>query len=101
MQKSYNTKSKDLIMKFVEKHSDKAFTAADIIRFLDEQNFSVNTTTVYRNIEKLTKTGTLIKRKSTGNESCEYQLATVDTCQEHIHMQCTSCSKFFILNVIL
>lgn len=97
MQKNYHTKCKDSIISFIEQRKDTTFTAADVLSFLNEQNLSVNVTTVYRNIEKLTENGVLIKRKSADNESCEYQTATVDSCHNHIHMQCSSCGKLFHL----
>ncbi len=98
IRKQYRTKWKDSIMEYLEKHADQSFSAADIYTDLKENEASINLTTVYRNLEKLTESGKLMKYKAAGEEFCRYQyVEPYGNCQEHIHMQCRECGKLFHL----
>lgn len=97
-QKQYRTKWKDSIMEYLENHADRCFSAADIYADLKGKEASINLTTVYRNLEKLTDGGKLMKYKPAGEESYRYQyIEPYGNCQEHIHMQCRECGKLLHL----
>ena len=76
--KQYRTKCKDLIIAYIESHSNERFSAADIADYISENGISTNITTIYRNLDKLTAEGKLIKTKNPGNDCCFYQYAGED-----------------------
>ena len=60
---------------------------------------NINITTVYRNLDKMTENGVLIKSKNPADESCFYQYAQPDQhCREHLHVQCKKCGKLLHLD---
>ena len=61
LQKSYHTKTSDLISRFIQAKMDHGFTAAELSAFLKENGVDVNKTTVYRNLDKMTESGKLTK----------------------------------------
>ena len=68
LQKSYHTKTTDLISQFIHKKQETGFTAGELADYLRENNVNVNKTTVYRNLDKMTEKGQLIKHKSMVSE---------------------------------
>lgn len=99
LQKSYHTKTSDLISQFVQKRTESGFSAMELLAFLSEHGESVNKTTVYRNLEKLVESGRLIKRKSAVSDGFIYQSAEEDgQCDEHIHFQCEKCGTMIHLS---
>ena len=89
LQKSYHTKTSDLISQFVQERTESGFSAMELLAFLSEHGESVNKTTVYRNLDKLVESGRLIKRKSAVSDGFVYQTAEKDgQCYGHIHFQC-------------
>lgn len=92
LQKSYHTKTRELISQFIKSKVEKGFTAGELSEFLKENGVDVNKTTVYRNLDKLTEKGELIKHKSMICDGFIYQTAEEENhCDEHIHFQCSKC----------
>lgn len=92
LQKSYHTKTSDLILQFIRKKQEIGFTAGELADFLRENNVNVNKTTVYRNLDKMTGNGQLIKHKSGVSDGFIYQSAEEEKhCAKHIHFQCCKC----------
>ncbi len=99
LQKSYHTKTSGLISQFIQTKMDKGFTAAELSAFLEKNGVSVNKTTVYRNLDKMTESGKLTKRKSMVSDAFVYQTAEEDGhCEEHIHFQCNKCGSVIHLS---
>lgn len=99
LQKSYHTKTSELISRFVQEKNESGFSAMELLSFLSERGESVNKTTVYRNLEKLVESGRLIKRKSAVSDGFIYQTAEEDgQCGEHIHFQCEKCGAVIHLS---
>ena len=93
-QKKYRTKSKDAIMTYLEMHTEHSFSAYDVNAYMQEKGIQVNLTTIYRNLDKLTESGEVLKYKTAEDECCRYQCAKPHAhCHEHIHMQCRACGK--------
>lgn len=96
MQKGYQTKSKGGILNFIEEHKEKRFSAADVHRYLTDRATNVNLTTVYRNLEKLTEAGILLRLGFGKDGSALYQyLIPENRCHEHLHIQCNLCGRVF------
>lgn len=94
LQKSYHTKTTDLISQFIKSKMEQGFTAGELSLFLEQNGVHVNKTTVYRNLDKMTESGMLVKRKSMISEGFVYQTAEEENhCAEHIHFQCCKCGS--------
>jgi len=94
LQKSYNTKCSALISRFIESKNEFGFTAVELSEYLNSHGLNVNKTTVYRNLDKLTEAGELVKLKSLLNDGFIYQNAKEEMhCKEHIHFQCKKCGS--------
>lgn len=99
LQKSYHTKTTDLISQFIASKMEHGFTAGELSAFLSEHGVTVNKTTVYRNLEKLTEKGSLIKHKSMVSDGFVYQSTEEENhCAEHIHFQCCKCGSVIHLS---
>ena len=97
-QKKYRTKNKDAIMTYLETHREHSFSAYDVNAYMQENGIQVNLTTIYRNLDKLTESGVILKYKTAEDEFCRYQCAKPNAhCHEHIHMQCRACGKILHL----
>ncbi len=94
MQKNYRTKSRDQILMFFKNHKEKIVSAAEIHDFLEIEEHKVNLATIYRNLDKMTEDGVLMKYKDSQEDKAVYQyVGEDDNCQEHLHMQCVKCKK--------
>ena len=99
LQKSYHTKTSDLIAEFLQKSMDHGFTAAELSDFLKQNGVAVNKTTVYRNLDKMTESGQLVKRKSMTADGFVYQASEEEKhCEEHIHFLCSKCGSVIHLS---
>lgn len=99
LQKLYHTKTTELISQFIRENMERGFTAGELSSFLKENGVSVNKTTVYRNLDKMTESGRLIKHKSMLTDSFVYQNADDEGhCAEHIHFQCCKCGSVIHLS---
>jgi Fur family ferric uptake transcriptional regulator len=92
--RKYNTRSKEALMAYIEGHKEHSFNAYDVNDYMREKGINVNITTIYRNLDKLTENGTIMKYKTAEDEFCRYQIVKPDSaCEHHIHMQCRKCGK--------
>lgn len=96
--KNYNTRCKSVIASYFEKNSERRVSVADIIAYLEDCGCKANRTTVYRNLEKMSEAGTIIKYKTTDTEGAVYQCVTKhDDCHNHLHLQCEKCGRIIHL----
>ncbi len=94
LQKVYHTKTTDLITQFIQLKVEQGFTANELSEYLKANGVDVNKTTVYRNLDKLTEKGQLIKHKSLISDGYLYQTSQDQNhCAEHIHFQCCKCGS--------
>ena len=92
--RSYNTKSRQFILDFLKQNSDTTVSVSDILEYLGNLGVSVNFTTVYRYLNKLTREREVIKLTDENGQRSVYQLiGHKNGCDEHIHIQCTECGK--------
>lgn len=99
LQKSYRTKTSDLISQFIQSKTEQSFTAGELSTFLKENGVDVNKTTVYRNLDKMTENGQLVKYKSMISDGFIYQTVEDEHhCAEHIHFQCCKCGSVIHLD---
>ena len=92
--RSYNTKSRKYILEFLKQNCDTTVAVSDILDYLGSKGISVNFTTVYRYLNKLTREREVIKLADEGGQRAVYQfIGHKNSCDEHIHIQCTKCGK--------
>jgi len=84
---NYNTKQKELILKFIKKQK-KDFTINDIYEGLDKK---VGLTTIYRFVDKLIEEGLI--SKFINNNITYYQY--FEKCDEdnHFYLKCSNCGS--------
>lgn len=96
--KEYRTKNKDIILDFLKMNGSHSYSAYEVHSYLEENDNNINLTTVYRNLDRLSEQGTLMKVKTAEGECCRYQYTGIGgKCNEHIHMQCRECKKLYHL----
>lgn len=99
LQKSYHTKTSDIISKFIESKVEQGFTAGELSEYLRNNGVDVNKTTVYRNLDRMTNNGQLIKHKSMISDGFVYQAVKADIdCDDHIHFHCCKCGVMIHLS---
>lgn len=94
MRQNYRTKSKKKILEFFQKNHGRAIGAAEVYQALNDSEEGINLATVYRNLEKMTESGSLIKLQNSQSERAVYQYVEEhEHCREHIHLQCVKCGE--------
>ena len=94
MQREYRTKSRQDILEFIKSHKERRFSAADIYDYLKKKDSNINLTTIYRNLERMTGKGEVLKFNSAQGEYSVFQYHEPGQgCDAHIHMQCRECGR--------
>lgn len=86
---NYNTKQRDEILEFFNRHRGRCYTAKEIII---SGEITSGEATVYRTLTKLTNQGVL-KKFTDGNSGACYQLGESEKCANHFHLKCERCGK--------
>lgn len=95
---NYNTKARKYILQYLETCMETTVGAADILEFLNKNGISVNLTTVYRYLNKLTAERKVIKITEAKTQRSVYQLIRhKKSCDDHLHIKCTKCGKLIHL----
>ena len=95
----YKTKNKEYIIEALSNNLDKTLSAEEILDFIKTKGISINITTIYRNLEKLTNKNIILKFPSSDNSKNFYQIKKHNyKHKEHLHLQCTNCGKIIHLD---
>jgi len=86
---NYNTKQRDEIVDFFNRHRGGCFTAKDIIV---SGEVTVGEATVYRTLTKLANQSTL-RRFSGDGAGAYYQMIDDKGCSSHFHLKCDRCQR--------
>ena len=86
---SYNTKQRDEIIAFFNRHRGGCFTAKELI---GSGEIPAGEATVYRTLSRLAAQGVL-KRYIDGENGASYQLNLSEECSEHFHLKCEHCHR--------
>ena len=98
MRNEYKTKARGAIMEYLKSHSDQRFTAGDIYKQLNQNESGIDRATVYRNLDRLWEEGALVRFREPDSNATLYQyFGEKDTCNRHMHAQCSECGKIFHL----
>ncbi len=87
----YNTKQREVLIKFFESHHDQSFSAEEIADQLKNEKISISA--VYRNLADLEQDGKIRKVAKSGTHKAFYQFVDCDECKGHLHLTCTKCGK--------
>lgn len=99
MKSEYKTKPRNLIIEYLKDNADTRFTARDILNAVKGKGDGLDRSTVYRNLERLSKEGKLVKYKEADvNATCYQYSEEHESCCEHMHAQCSVCGKIFHLD---
>ena len=99
MKGEYKTKTRNYIIEYLKENADKRFTAKDIVDALSSKGDSINRSTIYRNLERLSQEGSLVKYKENDiNASCYQYSEKHEACHQHMHAQCSDCGRIFHLD---
>lgn len=87
--KKYQTKQREQLMLFFEKHCDRQYT----IEQLADRIAGIGISSLYRNMNLLVEEGLVRRsRQDTGRKSL-YQYIGNDHCVNHLHMKCNKCGR--------
>ncbi|MCQ2611560.1 MAG: transcriptional repressor [Treponema sp.] len=96
---TYKTRIGEEILRCLEEHKDKALSVQDICEWLAAQNTETNITTVYRQLDKLVDAKQVITHSGSNGKKILFQyIAQNEECLNHLHIQCTGCSKIVHLD---
>ena len=95
----YMTENRRRIFEYLKDHSDTTVSAKDIYSYMKENGATINMSTIYRNLDRLEKEGTVIRYLSEKGDIATYQYVNDDKhCDEHLHLQCLKCGKIIHLD---
>jgi len=95
---SYNTRQREAILGFINSLEGSHITAAQIVAHFASGKTPIGRTTVYRHLDRLTKTGTIRKYTTDGITAACYQ--QTDNCahhETHLHLKCDGCGELLHL----
>lgn len=94
MGQEYNTRQKEYILEYLRAHAHGHVSVGDILTHLRESGREVGTTTVYRYLDRLCRSGEVRKYWIDETSGACYQYITDrHGCAEHFHLKCTKCGK--------
>ena len=87
----YNTKQREVLLKFFTDNADSHFTAAEIELALAQKGEKLGKATVYRRLERLVEDGIVRRFVSDDAKVSCYQYAGGEACKNHYHLKCLKC----------
>ena len=91
---SYKTVNRKKILDYLIENKERTVSAKDIQTHLNELDLSVNVSTVYRYLDKLTKDGIINKFSDNEGKQAVFQYTGPENdCTHHIHLQCVKCGS--------
>lgn len=95
----YNTKQKEILLKFLRENSSEHITVQKICNFMNNAGTPVGTATVYRQLDKLVEQGLVRKYLLDGRSGACYQYTENNgECCDHYHLKCVNCGKLIHLD---
>lgn len=96
---AYKTRQQELLISYLEKSCGKHFTAEDLKKHFEEQNITLGTATIYRQLEKLVTEGKVLKYfVDEHSAACfEYLGGNCAEDEQHFHLKCEVCGTLFHL----
>ncbi len=99
MADGYNTRSRNQILDFLKRNSDRTVDVNDIRTELSKEGNDVNVTTIYRYLDKLCREKSVLKYVAENGTRAVYQFVNEERhCEDHLHLQCTHCGSIVHLD---
>lgn len=97
--KNYSTKHNDELISYLKEHKNEHLTVSQIFNGLTESGVSIGYSTVYRQIEKLVESKSVIKYviDNTSSACFEYIGDESEPDESVYHLKCESCGKIIHL----
>lgn len=96
--KPYVTEQRQFLFSFFKEHPDQQYSIDEIAARLCKRNTDISISSIYRNINKMVKDGSVRRSAMDGSRKFLYQYIDHDECREHLHLQCESCGKLVHLD---
>lgn len=90
--KSYKTKQRDIILKYLQENSDTHINADELAEHLKSSGNPVGKSTIYRYLDRLSNENVVRKFLSPDGKSSCYQLIQKE-CHYHYHFKCINCGE--------
>lgn len=91
---TYSTKQGEIILSCLMALQDQHVTVEKLMDYLREKGESVGQTTVYRNLDKLVRQGSVVKYAGAeGSGACYQYVADPESCSTHYHLVCGECGQ--------
>lgn len=94
----YNTEQKKLLLDFLEKNHDSAYTIEEIANELKSSGAGVGKSTVYRLMTRLVEEKRVKRQLADGSRKAIYRIVLDEHCHNHLHLQCITCGKVLHLD---
>jgi Fur family ferric uptake transcriptional regulator len=95
----YTTKQSEAVMTFLQSQKGKHFTAARIEAHFAENGVAIGRTTIYRQLDRLTREGKVRKYNIDENTATCYQYIEEPSCNDdHFHLKCEKCGELIHTN---
>ena len=94
----YNTEQKKLLLDFLEKNHDSAYTIEEITNELKSRGATVGKSTVYRLMTRLVEEKRVKRQLSDGSRRAIYRITLDSHCHNHLHLQCIKCGRVLHLD---
>lgn len=97
--KPYTTKTRQIILEYLKRQQAVTVSVSDIEEYLKDEGIRINTTTVYRYLDKLCTEHIVIKYPDLNSDKAVFQFAGEEKkCTEHLHLKCIKCGKIVHLD---
>ena len=97
--KPYTTKTRQIILEYLKRQPAVTVSVSDIEEYLKDEGIRINTTTVYRYLDKLCTEHIVIKYPDLNSDKAVFQFAGEEKkCTEHLHLKCIKCGKIVHLD---
>lgn len=100
MEKSYKTKQRANIIKYLINNKSKHITAEMILTYFKDIGEPIGKSTIYRYLDSLVADNKVRKyvASESGSAACFQYIDDAHECKEHYHMKCTKCGNLIHLN---
>ena len=95
---NYKTKQREAILNYIISLHGNHVTAAQIVEHFDKEDVSIGRTTVFRHLEKLSKSGKIRRYITDGiSGACYQNVSNGEDCHSHLHLKCEGCKELLHL----
>jgi len=98
LKNNYNTKQREIILKYLIDNKNKTITAEDIINYSTKTGEKIGKATVYRYLNNLVENNIIKKFILEDNKGSCYQYIDGKKCEDHYHLKCKNCNKIIHLD---